>query len=267
VYAQVHTAHRHCRRTRYLREVGASTGACVREARGACHLHATGNAVAGAQVTLQRGTSSLGIATQSRVQRADACQHAVVPVPVDMPVISDGVTTLRPWVAGDVSFLMEASADPAIRRYSLSRSRPFTAVEAQAQLRDCESYWLTTDALGRPSGSLVIADAATGVALGQCGIDGWSSCEVAQIGYWLTPKARGRGIATRAVVQLTNWLFDLGASRVFLTVVEDNHASIRVAQRAGFLLEGATGKQTIWNGRCQEVLGFAVAAEDWKRRR
>jgi RimJ/RimL family protein N-acetyltransferase len=52
-----------------------------------------------------------------------------------------------------------------------------------------------------------------------------------------------------------------------LTVVEDNHASIGVAQRAGFLLEGRTGKQSIWNGRCQEMLGFAVAAEDWQRRR
>jgi RimJ/RimL family protein N-acetyltransferase len=121
--------------------------------------------------------------------------------------------------------------------------------------------------LGRPSGSLVVADGVTGDPLGQCGIDGWSPCDVAQIGYWLAPKARGRGIATRALVQLTNWLFGLGASRVFLTVVEDDHASIRVAQRAGFLLEGATGKQSSWHGRWHEVLGFAVAAEDWKRRR
>jgi RimJ/RimL family protein N-acetyltransferase len=201
------------------------------------------------------------------VQRADACQHAVVPAPMDVPVISDGVITLRPWVPGDATFLLEASADPAIQRYSLSRSRPFIAVEARAQLRDDESYWLTTDALSRPSGSLVIADAVTGVSLGQCGIDGWSTCDVAQIGYWLIPTVRGRGIATRAVVQLTNWLFDLGASRVFLTVVEDNDASIRVAQRAGFLLEGATGRQRTWDGQGHEVLGYAVAAEDWKRRR
>ena len=205
----------------------------------------------------------------SRVRHADACQHAAVPVPVpmDMPVISDGVITLRPWVPRDASFLLEASADPAIQRYSLERARPFTAVEAKEQLRDSESYRLTTDELGRPSGSLVIADAVTGVSLGQCGIDGWSPGDAAQIGYWLAPKARGRGIATRAVVQLTNWLFDLGASRVFLTVVEDNHASIRVAERAGFLLEGPTGKESTWNGGRHEVLGFAVSAEHWKLRR
>jgi RimJ/RimL family protein N-acetyltransferase len=178
-----------------------------------------------------------------------------------MPVISDGVITLRPWVAGDASFLVAASADPAIQRYSLSRSRPFTAAEGR---ECCESMRLSFDVTGRPSGPLVITDAVTGVSLGQCGIDGWSVCDVAQIGYWLAPNARGRGIATRAVVQLTNWLFDLGASRVFLTVAEDNHASIRVAQRARFQLEGATGKQNIWNGRSNEVLGFAVTAASWK---
>jgi RimJ/RimL family protein N-acetyltransferase len=184
-----------------------------------------------------------------------------------MPVISDGVITLRPWAPGDARFLLEASADPAIQRYSLSRSRPFTAVEAQEQLRDGGSYTLTTDASGRPSGSLVIADAMTGVPLGQCGIDGWSSGDAAQIGYWLAPKGRGRGIATRAVVLLATWLFALGASRVFLTVVEDNRPSIAVAHRAGFLLEEQTGEQTVWRGRRHEVLAFAVSAEDWKQQR
>jgi RimJ/RimL family protein N-acetyltransferase len=121
--------------------------------------------------------------------------------------------------------------------------------------------------LDRPAGSLVITDTASGRPLGQCGIDGWSLGDMAQIGYWLAPNARGRGIAARSVRLLANWLFDLGASRVFLAIVEDNHASIRVARRAGFLLEGSTGKQNIWEGRPYEVLCFAVAANDWKQRR
>jgi ribosomal-protein-alanine N-acetyltransferase len=202
----------------------------------------------------------------SRDQHVDACHHAAVPVPINLPVISDEMITLRPWAPGDAGFLLEASADPAIRRYSLSRSQPFTAVEAQEQLRD-GAYTLTSDASGGPSGSLVITDAVTGVPLGQCGIDGWSSGDVAQIGYWLAPQVRGRGITTRAVVLLANWLFALGASRVFLTVVEDNHSSIAVAKRAGFLLEGPSGEQSVWHGRRHEVLVFAVAAEDWKQRR
>lgn len=186
-------------------------------------------------------------------------------VRVNVPALSDGVIMLRPWAPGDVDFLLDASADPAIQRYSLSRSRPFTAGEARDQLGHGDGYGLTADVPDRPSGSLVIVDAATREPLGQCGIDGWSSGDVAQIGYWLAPKARGRGIATRAVVRLTDWLFDLGASRVVLTIVDDNQASIDVAQRVGYLLEAPTGEETVWRGKRHGVLSFAVAAEDWRR--
>lgn len=190
-----------------------------------------------------------------------------MPAPTTVTVIHDGGIALRGWTALDVSFLVEASADPAIRRYSLSRAHPFTALDAQEQLRDDASYRLSTDTAGRPSGSLVIEDAVTHVAYGQCGIDGWSPDGEAQIGYWLVPEARGQGIATRAVVCLTDWLMGLGASRVFLTVVDDNDASMAVARRAGFLLDGVTGEQRAWRGQRHDVLRFAVAAEDWKQRR
>ena len=188
-----------------------------------------------------------------------------MPAPVSVPVLTDGVITLRPWAPEDAGLLLEASEDPAIQRYSMSRSQPFTAVEAQEQLRGGNAYQLTADVHDKPSGSLIITDAATGLALGQCGIDGWSPGDVAQIGYWLVPRARGRGIATRAVMRLTTWLFALGARRVFLTVVDDNHASVAVAQRAGFHSEGPTGEQSIWSGHRHEVLSFAVAADDWER--
>jgi hypothetical protein len=63
----------------------------------------------------------LGCSGLEWVQDADACQHAAVPVPMKTPVIGDGVVRLRPWLPGDARFLLEASADPAIQRYSLSR--------------------------------------------------------------------------------------------------------------------------------------------------
>jgi RimJ/RimL family protein N-acetyltransferase len=157
--------------------------------------------------------------------------------------------------------------DAAIQRYTLHRPRRLTLAEAEEQLEDCETTWLTFDRSGRPTGSLVITDMETGAFLGQCGVDGWSDGDVAQIGYWLLPKARGRGIATRAVVQLTSWLLDLGAQRIVLTVVEDNHASIRVAQRSGFEFDGPTDEQETWNGRTHQVLRFALTTPDRKQLR
>ena len=94
---------------------------------------------------------------------------AAVPVIGSLHDLADGVIALRPWAPEDASFLQEASADAAIQRYSLSRSQPFALDEAREQLQGNASYRLTADALGRPFGSLVIADAVTELALGQCG--------------------------------------------------------------------------------------------------
>jgi RimJ/RimL family protein N-acetyltransferase len=61
----------------------------------------------------------------------------------------------------------------------------------------------------------------------------------AEIGYWTVPAVWGRGVATRAVETATEWAFDnLRLRRVYLCHALDNPASCRVAQRAGFRLEG-----------------------------
>lgn len=61
----------------------------------------------------------------------------------------------------------------------------------------------------------------------------------AELGYMLPPAARGRGIATEALRQLSNWAFGtLGACRLQLLISVDNQASSRVAERAGFQREG-----------------------------
>src|SRR3954470_11202486 len=73
------------------------------------------------------------------------CEDAAVPAP--MPVVSDSVITLRRWAGSDARFLLDASGDPVIQRYSLSRSRPLTAAEAQEEVRDYEAKWLSAHAL------------------------------------------------------------------------------------------------------------------------
>ena len=61
----------------------------------------------------------------------------------------------------------------------------------------------------------------------------------AELGYMLAPGARGRGIATQALGQLSAWAFGtLGARRLQLLISVENQASSRVAKRAGFVLEG-----------------------------
>nr|WP_237171373.1 GNAT family protein [Pandoraea pulmonicola] len=60
-----------------------------------------------------------------------------------------------------------------------------------------------------------------------------------EIGYWGRTKYSGQGLITEAVAALASLaLKDLAASRVYLTVDTRNTKSCRVAELAGFELEG-----------------------------
>jgi RimJ/RimL family protein N-acetyltransferase len=168
-------------------------------------------------------------------------------MPGESPVVTltDGLVTLRPWSRDDAWFMAEASADPAIRRYNGSRDRrghptpPLSTTDAEAVIDQFALNWRAFAATGTPSGvAFAIVDTGSGELVGCCGVDDWSKEDVAQFGYWIAPDARGRGYATRAVILLTRWLFDVGAARVFLTIVAGNEDSVAVARRAGFVYEG-----------------------------
>lgn len=62
---------------------------------------------------------------------------------------------------------------------------------------------------------------------------------VAKIGYRVHPAARGRGVARQMVDAVTRWAFEeRGLMRVQLEHSLHNPASCRVAEAAGFVLEG-----------------------------
>jgi RimJ/RimL family protein N-acetyltransferase len=175
--------------------------------------------------------------------------------------LSDDVVLLRPWTRTEASFIAGASRDPAIDRYN---SPPHSLEGALAIIESFERNWQTFAVTGNPTGvAFAIVDAASGELAGMCGVDEWSSTDVAQIGYWLAAPARGRAFATRAVMLMTGWLFKSGAARVFLTVVSENLASAAVAQRAGFAYEGTLRAYGVWQDRRQDVDVFAVLPHEW----
>ena len=61
---------------------------------------------------------------------------------------------------------------------------------------------------------------------------------IVELGYWLHPHARGRGLATRTARLLAEHAFALGIQRVEAYVNVGNDASDRVLERAGFTREG-----------------------------
>jgi RimJ/RimL family protein N-acetyltransferase len=184
--------------------------------------------------------------------------------------LSDGEVTLRPWSRDDAHFISVSSADPAIRRYNGVHDRqgrpapPLSILEAEAAIDEFVRGWQTFATTGAPSGvAFAITDARSGELVGCCGVDDWTEEDVAQFGYWIADDRRGRGYATRAVVLLTRWLFDLGAARVFLTIVAGNEGSVAVARRAGFRYEGTMRAHSVWQGERCDVMWFAALPLEW----
>jgi RimJ/RimL family protein N-acetyltransferase len=184
--------------------------------------------------------------------------------------LSDDRVTLRPWSRDDAWFMAQASADPAIRRYNGAHDRqghpapPLSNVEAEAAIDQFLLSWRAFAATGTPRGvAFAITDARSGGLVGCCGVDDWTAEDVAQFGYWIAAEARGRGYATRAVILLTRWLFELGAARAFLTIVEGNEGSVAVARRAGFVYEGTMRAHSVWQGERCDVMWFAALPLEW----
>ncbi|MCX4783227.1 GNAT family N-acetyltransferase [Streptomyces sp. NBC_01264] len=147
--------------------------------------------------------------------------------------------TLHPWCADDVAALVEAYRDPDLRRWA---SPPVeSADEGLRWVRDQERAW----ASGARFGFAVLEDSAQdGEAApprlaGHVVLKGVRPGEPsAGVGYWTAARARGRGVAPRALDALTAWAFETfraeGLERLELLHQVDNAASCRVAEKSGY---------------------------------
>jgi len=68
----------------------------------------------------------------------------------------------------------------------------------------------------------------------------------ADVRYRVVPSARSRQVASRALIVLTDWaICDLGLHRVELEHSSQNVPSCRVAEHAGYVLEGTRHSQLL----------------------
>lgn len=93
-----------------------------------------------------------------------------------------------------------------------------------------------------------IVDRQTGEFLGNVSVHSVNPVQCdAEIGYRISPRARGRGIASEAVTAASGWAFaNLPLVRIELAHAVANPASCTVATRAGYLLEGVLRSSFIY---------------------
>jgi RimJ/RimL family protein N-acetyltransferase len=142
--------------------------------------------------------------------------------------------------------------DPEIARWLDAVPQPYTLAHARAYIESSgeDKYAIT--------------DAVDGRILGSVGLRWSDAQDVAEIGYWARRDARGRGATTRALVLVRTAALAAGAARLQLRADVDNVSSRRVAERAGFRLEGVL-RSAHWNpriGRRQDWALYALLPDD-----
>jgi RimJ/RimL family protein N-acetyltransferase len=89
-----------------------------------------------------------------------------------------------------------------------------------------------------------------------------------EIGYSVTdPSLRGKGVATEAAGLLVGWLFkSKKIARVQLTLIPENAASRRVAEKSGFRFEGVLRRSVFSQGKSADIEMWALLREEWEAR-
>ena len=172
------------------------------------------------------------------------------------PPLTDGVVVLRRWMREDLGCVEEATQDPDIPR-GTTVPATFTPAEGMAWI---ERQWSRHD--DGTGLSQAIADAVSNEALGAAVLMARKPSTV-EIGYWLIPRARGRGFGSRAVDLLARWaVTDAALARVEALVVPDNIPSQRVLEKAGFRREGHLRSYLVFEHQRADALMYSLVPSD-----
>jgi RimJ/RimL family protein N-acetyltransferase len=180
--------------------------------------------------------------------------------------LGDGRVALRPWRADDAPLMAAACVDPEIALfcmmpagYTVELARDFIADAPRAWAQD---GWLHL-ALTTADGELPVG--AVGVlryhraALRQ---------QSAELGYWVMPGDRGRGLARAGVAVIADWAFDtLDLRRLTIGTMVANDASRRVARALGFRPEALLRSFRPCGERRTDCIVYSLLCDEWRARR
>jgi RimJ/RimL family protein N-acetyltransferase len=175
---------------------------------------------------------------------------------VDDLVTGDRVV-LRRFRPEDADNLVAACNDPMIQRFLSHLPNPYTYDDALSWIHQGSAHAFANGGAG-----YAIADPATDALLGGAGM-GYNRSGTGEIGYWVAPAARGRGVGTAAARLLATHAFAQGFHRLTLRTRPDNTNSQRVAIGAGFTRESVQrGGHRTADGDITDMIVWARLAED-----
>ena len=168
---------------------------------------------------------------------------------VEVPVLTDGVVTLREHLPADVDAVTQMCRDPEFARwttvpvpYDRSMAEQFIDEVLRRGWREHTSFGWAIEAAD---------DDGTARFAGNIDV---RTRPRPDIGFGLHPWARGRGLMTRAVRLATRWCFDtLGMPVMHWECHAGNWGSWRVAWACGFSFEGTASSYSPQRGELRDA--------------
>jgi RimJ/RimL family protein N-acetyltransferase len=169
--------------------------------------------------------------------------------------LTDGVVVLRPLRKEDGDAVLATMRDPRVRRWLNMPSDP-GAAEFATLLRTSRDGMASGDRI-----DLCVTLHGEDVAVGAV-IASRRHRENYELAYLAGERGRGRGLMTRAVLLVCDWLFAQGVGRLELRTHPDNVESQRLAERCGFVREGRE-RRSIWlHGRREDAFVWSLLPDD-----
>ena len=159
---------------------------------------------------------------------------------------------LRKWEDTDVESLIKYANNVNIASRLTNRfPHPYTEKDAQAFIAFANNISPVT----------IFAIDVNGEACGGIGLhplnDVWH--KNAELGYWLAEHLWGKGIITQAIAEVVQIGFkELEINRIFARPFGSNHASQRVLEKNGFVLEARLLKTIFKNEKFEDELIYAI---------
>lgn len=178
--------------------------------------------------------------------------------PLDQ-LLTDGVVSLRLGAERDIPEVLIAYQDDPELHIRLGMARPPSGAELgrRSELADARRE-------AGESVTLTILEAGDEVCRGQIDVHAvdWENRRT-ELGIWVAPQLRGRGLARRSLALAGRWLLiECGLERVALMTEPDNEHLIRAARAAGFQEEGVLRGYTVERERRLDNLALSLVRSD-----
>lgn len=182
-----------------------------------------------------------------------------------VPTLHGAGVTLRPWRHEDAPRVVEACTDELSRRYLPTLPSPYGIGEAMVYVDTLRDLAARGTELG-----WCVADPGTDRCLGAVSLMGLApGSGQGEIGYWMHPEARGRGLMKVAAALVVDHATSdpgeggLGLRRVLLRAAAGNLASRGVALALGMTEVGRDRlAETLRDGTVQDMVRFDLLVDE-----